>query len=52
MPELFVSWRPGIDLGGGFHWNLLNVGYNHQSNGRSDVISRCGREVSMDGATT
>lgn len=40
MPEVFVSYRPGVDLGGGFKWNLLNVGYNHQSNGRSDVLSR------------
>jgi phospholipase A1/A2 len=40
MPELFVSYRPGIDLGGGFQWNLLNVGYTHQSNGRSDTLSR------------
>jgi phospholipase A1 len=40
MPEAFVSHRPGIDLGGGFHWNLLNVGYNHQSNGRTDILSR------------
>jgi phospholipase A1 len=39
MPELFVSYRPGLELGG-FHWNLLNVGYNHQSNGRSDPLSR------------
>jgi phospholipase A1 len=40
MPELFVSYRPGIDLGGGFQWNLLNVGYTHQSNGRTDTLSR------------
>ncbi len=40
MPELFVSWRPGIELGGGWQWNLLNVGYNHQSNGRTDTLSR------------
>jgi len=39
MPELFVSYRPGLELGG-FRWNLLNVGYTHQSNGRSDVLSR------------
>ena len=39
MPELFVSYRPGVDLGGGFSWNLLNFGYNHQSNGRSDLIT-------------
>ena len=40
MPELFVSYRPDIDLGGGFNWKLLNLGYNHQSNGRTDVLSR------------
>ncbi len=40
MPELFVSYRPGLALGGGFNWNLLNVGFLHQSNGRSDTLSR------------
>lgn len=40
MPEVFVSYRPGLALGGGFHWNLLNAGFNHQSNGRTDTISR------------
>jgi len=40
MPELLVSYRPGVDLGGGFQWNLLNVGFNHQSNGRTDALSR------------
>jgi len=39
MPELMVSYRPDISFGG-FDWRLLNVGYNHQSNGRSDPISR------------
>jgi phospholipase A1 len=39
MPELFASWRPGIEFVG-LHWNLLNVGYNHQSNGRTDTLSR------------
>ena len=38
-PELFVSYNPDMALGG-FRWGLLNVGYNHQSNGRSDPISR------------
>jgi len=38
-PEIFGSFRPGIDVGG-MQWNLLNFGYNHQSNGRSDPISR------------
>jgi phospholipase A1 len=40
MPEVFVSYRPDINLGGGFNWRLLNAGYNHQSNGRADLLSR------------
>ena len=40
MPELFVSYKPALDLGGGFSWNFLSAGFNHQSNGRSDVLSR------------
>ncbi len=40
MPELLVSYRPDVDLGGGFRWGLVNAGFNHQSNGRSDVLSR------------
>jgi phospholipase A1 len=40
MPEAFVSYRPGLDLGGGFKWNLVNLGINHQSNGRTDALSR------------
>jgi phospholipase A1 len=40
MPEAFVSWRPDVNLGGGFRLGLLNAGYNHQSNGRSDLLSR------------
>jgi phospholipase A1 len=39
MPELFVSYRPDLAFGG-FNWRLLNVGFNHQSNGRSDTLSR------------
>jgi phospholipase A1 len=39
MPEIFGSFRPGLDVGG-LHWNLLNFGYTHQSNGRADPISR------------
>jgi len=39
MPEAFVTFRPGVDLGD-WHLNLLNVGFNHQSNGRADPISR------------
>jgi phospholipase A1 len=39
-PELMVSYNPDLDLGGGFHWRLFNFGLNHQSNGRTDVLSR------------
>ncbi len=39
MPEIFGSFRPGVQVGG-MQWNLLNFGYTHQSNGRSDPISR------------
>jgi phospholipase A1 len=40
QPEVFVSFRPGVELPLGFQWNLLNAGYNHESNGRSEVLSR------------
>lgn len=39
MPELFGSFRPGVELGD-WQWNLLNFGFTHQSNGRADPISR------------
>ena len=39
MPEFFVNLRPGLELGD-WHLNQLNLGYNHQSNGRADPISR------------
>lgn len=38
-PEVFVSFRPDIALGS-FHLRLINAGYNHQSNGRAQVLSR------------
>jgi phospholipase A1 len=40
MPEVFMSYGPDADLGGGFRWKLLNAGFNHQSNGRTDILSR------------
>ena len=39
MPEIFMSYRPDVQLGG-LRWGLLNFGYTHQSNGRSQVLSR------------
>ncbi len=39
MPELILSVRPGLQWEG-VQWNLFNLAFNHQSNGRSDTISR------------
>jgi phospholipase A1 len=39
MPELILSYKPGLEWGG-LQWNLLNLAFNHQSNGRTDKISR------------
>ncbi len=39
MPELILSHKPGLKWGD-LQWNLFNLAFNHQSNGRSDVISR------------
>lgn len=39
MPELIVSYRPDVQWGG-LQWNLVNLAFNHQSNGRSDLLSR------------
>ncbi|MCU0766892.1 MAG: phospholipase A [Gammaproteobacteria bacterium] len=38
-PEVFVSYNPEVSIGG-IDWRLFNFGYNHQSNGRSDPLSR------------
>jgi phospholipase A1 len=48
MPELFGSFRPGVELGG-FDFNLLNFGYTHQSNGRADPISRSWDRLFVEG---
>ena len=39
QPEVFVTYNPDLEFGG-YHWRLAKFGYNHQSNGRSDPISR------------
>jgi phospholipase A1 len=39
-PELMLTYNPDLALGAGFHWRLFNLGINHQSNGRSDALSR------------
>ncbi|WKZ13040.1 MAG: phospholipase A [Gammaproteobacteria bacterium] len=39
MPELFASYDPDLQFGS-FDWGVLNIGYNHQSNGRTQLLSR------------
>lgn len=39
MPELILGYKPALRLGE-VQWNLLTLAFNHQSNGRSDTISR------------
>jgi phospholipase A1 len=39
MPELILSYKPGLKWGD-WQWNLANFAFNHQSNGRSDKLSR------------
>ena len=34
-----LAWRPDRELAG-LHWRLLTVGIDHQSNGRSEPLSR------------
>jgi phospholipase A1/A2 len=38
-PEIKLTWQPQWRFGG-FDWQLLSLGYNHESNGRADPISR------------
>lgn len=46
-PEIFVSYNPALSFAG-LDWRLLNLGYNHQSNGRSDPISRSWDRVTAE----
>lgn len=39
-PEIFTTWRTGLDLPFGWRWQLLNLGFVHQSNGRTEPLSR------------
>jgi phospholipase A1 len=38
-PELMLAWHPDVQIGP-LRWRLLNVGFLHQSNGRTEVLSR------------
>ena len=39
MPELILSYKPALQWGD-LQWNLFNLAFNHQSNGRTDKVSR------------
>jgi phospholipase A1/A2 len=39
MPEAFITFAPRLSFAG-FDWRLLSAGATHQSNGRSDPLSR------------
>lgn len=39
MPELILAYKPGLRWGD-LQWNLATLAFNHQSNGRSDTLSR------------
>jgi phospholipase A1 len=39
-PELMAVFRTNLDAGAGFKVKLLSVGFNHQSNGRAEPLSR------------
>ncbi len=44
MPELILSYKPALRWGD-LQWNLANLAFNHQSNGRSDLLSRSWNRV-------
>ena len=44
-PEAMLTYNPDLALGAGFHWRLFNLGLNHQSNGRTDALSRSWNRV-------
>jgi phospholipase A1 len=39
-PELMAVFRTNLDAGAGFKVKMLSVGFNHQSNGRAEPLSR------------
>lgn len=44
-PEIFTSWRTGLDLPFGWRWQMLNLGFVHHSNGRTEPLSRSWNRV-------
>ena len=43
-PELMLAWKPQMEVLG-LRWSLLTLGINHQSNGRSEPLSRSWNRV-------
>jgi phospholipase A1 len=39
-PELMAVFRTNLDVGAGFKLKMMSVGFNHQSNGRPEPLSR------------
>lgn len=39
-PEAFLTFGPNLELFGGWRWQVLNLGLIHESNGRSQPLSR------------
>lgn len=46
-PEIMSTWRTGIDLPG-IRWQFVNLGFTHQSNGRSQPRSRTWNRLYAD----
>lgn len=46
-PEIVSTWRTGIDLPG-IRWQMVNFGFVHQSNGRSQPRSRSWNRIYAD----
>ena len=44
-PELMAAFRTNLDVGLGFKLKMLSVGFNHQSNGRAEPLSRSWNRV-------
>ena len=45
QPELMFVAQPDVPLAGDLRWQILNVGFVHQSNGRADPLSRSWNRV-------
>ncbi len=39
-PELFAAWQQNIELAGGWHFKLATLHLTHQSNGKTEPLSR------------